>query len=222
MRFYQVTLCIEGSAVALRAFQGQHLPGGTFSYNSAAQMPAELEFEMNNFVEDGYNALFGDWATLSRYWMLKEAAASKGFCFPLEHRAHVVSCIEALGEPGEERLRLGRVYKANLERFGYGHAHEWRKAHWGTEFDIFDVVVESGMDLTIRFVSQGPPARKVLELYSAMHPELSFAVSYHEQGRIEPVRVLSFKGGRAVRGKEARPSVPADFPTSAALRQGGG
>ncbi len=198
MRFYEVTLRIEGLAGDVHTFHDQHLADGRFSFNSAVPMPPELEFDMNNFVEDGYNALFGEWRKLSHYWMFKEAAAVRGYSFPLGRREQVVTCIEALGEPGVERLRLGRLYKTNLERFGYGHAQEWRKAHWGTAFDIFDVVIEHQAGLIIRFVSPGAPGRKIFGLYSKMHSELSLAISYQEQGSAGPRKVLTFKAGQAV------------------------
>lgn len=184
--FYRCLLWITGPESALAVFADKHLAAGVLTFNSMTPMPPELFFPMNNWAEDGYNALFGDWTKIKGYQFLKEAALSFSFPFPLASREQVIRCLTAIGEFGEERLRLGRLQQRNLERFGHGHYVAWREAHWGTSADAQDVIAEiTSGHVAVSLLTLGVPTKKWLVGYSRMHPELVFRATYiSENGKM--------------------------------------
>lgn len=183
--FHDFLLEAEGAADDVQAFAQRHLQRGVFSFDSIRPMPPSLDYEYNNFVSDGYDALFGDWTTLTERWMFKEAAAERGFPFPLQSRHQVLACIQALGEFGEQRLELGQRFKANLDQYGFGHADEWMKAHWGCAGDAGETLAQiSDTRVRISCTCYGAPPRKLFAALSALHPALDIAVvSINEWGK---------------------------------------
>lgn len=193
--FYDSLLEIGGSQPALTRFTETHLARATFSFNSVVPMPLELDFDLNNFVEDGYDALFGNWRNLVERWMFKPAAAERGYPFPLETRDQVLECIAALGEYGDERFRLGRQFKSNLDRHGHGHCSSWRLEKWGIDNDVAEVVVEQTGDCTrIAFETYGAPPKKLFLVVSAANPDLTFELTYLSEWGKRPKR-CAFIGG---------------------------
>lgn len=193
--YFDVLIEIDGPASSLDSFALQHLAGGVFSFNSIAPMPVKLDFDMNNFVEDGYNALYGDWQTLTGRWMFKEAAAQHGYPFPLESREQIIECVKALGEHGEKRLALGHLFKSNLDHFGHGHRAQWRKANWGIEGDAGEVVMEvSSSAIRIAFSICGTPPKKALSLFSKPYPDLNFEISCVSESGKRGKKILMKKG----------------------------
>ena len=169
---------VSGAAHALELLRREQFGAGRFSFNTIVPMPAELDLPLNNFVEDGFDALFGDWSRLSARWMLKEAAELRGYPFPLTSRDQVLDCLNALGEDGERRLALGRRFQSNLERHGHGHAAAWRKEYWGVAADVDEVVAEISLDaVSVAFRCDTPFPRKALIQLSKRYPELRMAVS---------------------------------------------
>lgn len=192
-------LIVEGPAAARAAFFDRHLADHDFSFESIVPMPSELDFSVCSTVESGHAALFGDWREPARQWMFKDHAAEQGWPFPLESREHVLACMAALGEFGEELLRLGRLFQSNLDRFGHGNRDSWTREQWGTDIDAYDSVVEAGEDaLRIAFRTSGAPAAKLLARCSSEHPELTLTlVSFAESGK--HAKQQRFAAGRALK-----------------------
>ncbi|MFZ6778505.1 hypothetical protein ACO0LD_16910 [Undibacterium sp. Ji83W] len=183
--FFDVLIEIKGEQADLNTFAQQHFVHRIFSLNSIIKMPESLDFEMNNFVEDGYDALFGNWRKLTGRWMFKEAAKELGYPFPLVSQEQVIKCIKTLGDEGDKRIFYGELFKSNIDQFGYGHAFEWRKKNWGIECDASDVVIDSSSSIiNLIFSLCGPPPKKILTLISKSHSSLNFTISYvDETGR---------------------------------------
>ena len=193
---YDVLIETSGPASALDTFFREQLGSGRFSLNSVVEMPAALDLPMNNFVEDGYDALYGDWSKLAGRWMFKEAAAQRGYPFPLASREQVLVCIKALGEDGEMRLQLGRRFHLNRECHGHGHAAPWRKQHWGVELDVDEVVAEAVPDaVRLAFRSGSAVPGKALVQLSKRYADLDIVVAYvNEAGKRG--RKFTLKKGR--------------------------
>ncbi len=180
-RFYRAELRVSGDDAALDQFQAHHLAGGSFSFDTVLPTPPELLYDLNNFVEDGYQAQFGDWTQLASRWMFKPHATEAGYPFPLQSREQVLDCLLALGDDGLVRLQLGKLYQSNLERHGFGHAADWRKQHWGGWSDADGVSIECAAEgLTIYFMTAGPPPKKALAAMAKQHPALGFGLEYQD------------------------------------------
>lgn len=198
--FYDFLFEATGSAADLQTFSQRHLARGAFSFNSIRAMPPELDYEFNNFVSDGYDTLFGDWTDLTGRWMFKEAAAERGYPFPLQSREQVLECTKALGEFGEQRLALGRLFKANLDTHGFGHAAEWRTAHWGCSEDVDETIASIEIDsiaeprVRLSCNCYGAPPRPLFVQLSAMHPELRMRVVAVSQSGKHGSQFGLFKG----------------------------
>lgn len=177
--FYYILLALTGPQQSLEAFARQHLAGRTFSLQSVFPMPVELDFEFNSLGEEGYDALYGDWTKLTKRWKFKEAAAQRGYPFPLESREQVIDCIKALGTHADSCLIPGQRYKSNLDQFGFGHASGWRRDNWGIDADVDEVIVEVTPDvIRISFSLFGVPPKKMLALITKPYPDISCQVSY--------------------------------------------
>lgn len=193
---YDTLIELNGSPEALGEFSQRHLSGQRFSFNSLKPVPEELKMTMNNFVEDGYDALYGDWTKLTGRRMFKEIADERGYPFPLETHEQVLECINCLGEFGEQRLALGRQLKSNLDRYGYGIELDWCKAHWGMKYDVDFPLAEVLPDRTrLTFMSLGPIPKKALALLSSAHPELTFTVSSINESGLR-AKKFDLKNGR--------------------------
>lgn len=202
MDSYDVLISIDGPDAAKRDFWQHHIAAQPWSLNSFVPMPHELDYELNNFVTDGYDALFGDWRALAGYWMFKEAAAQRDYPFPLEAREQVLACIAALGEFGERRLMLGQRFHDNLQRFGHGHALTWQKQHWGIEGDADGLVAHCGPSLMLSLTTYGVPSPKFLGVISKPHPQLAMRVDAQTQeGRRG--KSLLMKAGKIIERFEA-------------------
>lgn len=196
---YDTLLEITGPADALQRFRARHLAGNRFTFDSIEPMPRELDFEFNNFVEDGHDALYGDWRKLAERWMFKQDAAQRGHPFPLESRAQVLDCIAALGAPGEARLALGQRFQSNLERFGHGHKGAWRREHWGTGDDADETVADMEADRTrVAFSTSGAPPRQLLRRLGESDPALEMRVEFlDERGR--RTGAMHLRSGRVIK-----------------------
>jgi uncharacterized protein (DUF433 family) len=201
--FYDTLLDIAGPPEVLKRFSTVHLANDVFTFNSIDLMPADLDYEFSNFVEDGYEGLFGDWRNLADRWVFKEAASDRGYPFPLESREQVLDCITALGQCGEEQLRLGRLYKQNLDTYGYGHCLEWRRARWGTELDADELVAEVEPNrIRIAFSTYGAPPMELLRRYATQFPAMAIRVDYLNEWGKRP-GAFSLESG-----KQKRQSTP--------------
>ncbi|HEY5994880.1 MAG TPA: hypothetical protein VIU46_09825 [Gallionellaceae bacterium] len=196
---YDTLLEISGSHDALREFSRRHLANSRFSLDSLDPVPDALKYEMSNLVEDGYDAMYGDWTKLARRWMFKDVADERGFPFPLESREHILECFHAFGEVGEQYFPLGERFHSNLERYGHGHERTWCQEHWGMDYDVEESLVEMLPDVTrIAFSSQGSVPPKTLKLLSQAHPELTFSISsISEMGRRG--KKLDMRNGKQVK-----------------------
>ncbi|MFZ6643164.1 hypothetical protein ACO0LL_25820 [Undibacterium sp. TC4M20W] len=172
-------------------------------------MPAELNFELNNFVDDGYAALYGDWHTLTGRWMFKDAAASYGYPFPLATQEQVLNCIKSLGEFGETRLSLGELFKSNLDHYGHGHASTWCKQYWGISEDVCDAVIAVADEHTdIIFELSLAMPKKLLSLLSKRYADLQLTASSARQNGKGAKRIVMLNG------KE----LPSQVQTTAAIQ----
>lgn len=185
LTIYDTLLELSGSDDALQSFSRRHLANSRFSLDSLDPVPKELKYEMSNLVEDGYDALYGDWTKLSGRQMFKDAAEARGFPFPLESRDQIVECFHAFGEVGEQYFPLGHCFHSNLERYGHGHERTWCEEHWGMDSDVEESLAEILLDvIRIAFSSDGSIPQKTLKLLSLAHPGLTFCVySLSESGR---------------------------------------
>lgn len=180
--FYDIHLRVAGPTPTLQLFFENHLAGGQFSFTSIVHMPVELNFELNNFVDDGYAALYGDWNTLTGRWMFKEAATAYGYPFPLASREQVLNCIKALGEFGETRLYLGELFKSNIDHYGHGHADSWCKQYWGISEDVSDALISIADEHTdIVFELSLAMPQKLLTLLSRRYADLQITASSVKQ-----------------------------------------
>ncbi|MFZ6780776.1 hypothetical protein ACO0LD_28420 [Undibacterium sp. Ji83W] len=193
--FYDVHLRVEGPAPSLKLFFENHLAEDRFSFTSIVHMPAALNFEFNNFVDDGYAALYGDSHTLTGRWMFKEAAASYGYPFPLATKEQVLNCVKALGEFGEARLSLGELFKSNLDHYGHGHASTWCKQYWGISEDVSDavIVIEDERTDIIFELSLAMP-RKLLSLLSRRYADLQLTASSAKQNGKVAKKIVMLNG----------------------------
>lgn len=194
--FNTVLLKINGPTSDLENFKHSCLSEYRFSFNTLIPTPPSLEFDLNNFVEDGYCALYGEWTKLAGRWMFKEAAAEKGFEFPLSTREQVIECTKALGEMGEKRFELGKLFHANIDRYGHGHVDAWRKEHWGVIDDASSVVIRfSDESIDIAFNLADAPPKKLLALFSKPYPTLTFTITYVKENG---------KGGKSYRLRQGK------------------
>lgn len=175
---YDVTLSIHGPLEDLARLAAGELARHHFSFDRIIPTPAELVFELNNFVEDGYDALFGDWRKVAGRRMLQEPATQLGYPFPLQSREQLVRSLEALGQFGIERLELGRRVHTNIERFGFGHQDAWRKKHWACEYDVEEVAIDIGAEsIRMGFVLEVMPPRKIIAAFSKTYPRLEIQLA---------------------------------------------
>ena len=158
--------------------------------------PAGLVVEANSLAEDGYNALFGDWATLRSRQMFKMPAEHLGVAFPCATRESLLACVEGLGDVGRTMLQLGAHLKSNIDQYGFKGVAEWRKEHWGIETDFSEPVIRLADDELHIAICSPAIVIKTFALYSTPYAELTFDIcSMNESGR-RPERFLMKKGKR--------------------------
>lgn len=151
-----------------------------FSLQKICPVPAELDFENTNLVQTGFAALFGDWESVSRQWMLKEAATKNGYPFPLETREQVVKC---LSEVDKDNLYLkpALTFKDNLESHGFGSREEWRKKYWGIPDEVSVSLFERRSDcIELRFAASALP-RAALKSLSKKFPGVTFGIDFQSE-----------------------------------------
>lgn len=184
-QFHDVLIVVEGQTAHLGHFSQLCLAQRVFSFNAILPMPRELDFELNSMVEDACDAMFGQWQNVASRRMFREHAEKHGFPFPLASREQVLACIKEFGEHGEKMFALGALFQANQARFGHGHMHAWRKANWGIECDVEELIVDAQDDsIHIAFSLCGAMPKKILSLVSKTHKDLGFLVfDVSERGR---------------------------------------
>lgn len=89
--FVHTQLVARGDAKDVRTLVARYVDGAHFQLSKAMPVPADLDFELNNLVKTGYDALYGDWQSVARQWMLKEYADNLNLPFPLESREDVTT-----------------------------------------------------------------------------------------------------------------------------------
>ena len=195
---FHTLLEISGSSADLAAFSEQFSASGVISLELVLPTPEPLRMELNNFVQDGYDALYGEWAGLTGRKMLEECARKRGYRFPLSTREEVIECIADLGDPGTRRLELGRRYKSNLECYGFGEMSSWRKSTWGTEADFYNTFAHVSPAKCCMSISlPGQISVKTLGVLSRPHKNLQFAVSSVDERKTQGKRAVIENGKRS-------------------------
>ncbi len=87
--------------------------------------------------------------------------------------------IDALGVETKNGVRVDHL----REQYGATDSYEWRKAHWGTKWDVeAEVLFQSDQDIQIRFDSAWAPPVRAIEKLSAKYPDCTFKLTYDEPG----------------------------------------
>jgi hypothetical protein len=182
--FVTSLIVVFGPGEARQRFADAHLANNTFDFNSVRPMPEELNIESSSAVETGYAALYGDWASVSGYWMFKEPAQEFGFPFPLASREQVIQSLKSF-DCAEMYLAPAMAYYENVKRYGHGDWYGWCVEHWGTKWNASDALVRiEAQQIQVSFVTAGSYPKPILKDLSATFPELEFHVRYvDEHGR---------------------------------------
>jgi hypothetical protein len=180
--FYYMKIVISGARDEVDEFRATYLMGNAFDFGAIIPMPSNLDMDFNNLVETGYEALYGDWAKVAKFWMFKEPAQQKGYLFPLESREEVIDCLKSFA-CADSYLVSGRRFQENLDNFGHGSRVTWREESWGARGNAEGTKVATfeGM-LVFWFIIDKYPA-KVLRKLSCLHPALNFRISMVDENK---------------------------------------
>lgn len=194
--FLYFHVVIKGSAEEVGRLWNEFADTG-FSLQKVCPVPAELDFENTNLVKTGFAALFGDWESVSRQWMLKECATKNGYSFPLQSREQVIECLREV-DKGNHYLQPAVTFKANLEKYGFGSREEWRKKYWGIPDEVSVSLFERHADsIELRFAASASP-RVAMKSLSKQFPELIFDIRFRsDSGKKSGLLIL--KAGKEIK-----------------------
>jgi hypothetical protein len=177
--FIKLRIIIKGDVNRLVEIRRRYFDAGNFDYNSLIPMPSDLNVEIGNHLETGYDALFGEWRNVAKQWMLKEPAAAIDIPWPLGSRDEVIRCIEWL-DCADFYFGPARAFKRNLEKYGHGEAGSWMATYWGCDCNADKDKVETVLvsdELHVRF-NPGSYPKLVLKKLSQMYPSNCFLIRY--------------------------------------------
>jgi hypothetical protein len=177
--FVKLRATISGDRPSLAELRARHFAGKGFDYNTVIPMPAELAVDGGSTLETGHAALFGDWRSVAKQWMLKEPAAKLGFVWPLESREEVLASLQSL-DCAELYLAPARAFQANIEKYGHGGWFSWCKEQWGSPWNANEAPIataEHGGKLYVRATLPSYPS-KIFSQLSKTWETLSFLVQY--------------------------------------------
>ena len=101
------------------------------------------------------------------------------------------------GTKKPEQIELEAKYQSNIEKFGHQNWYDWNISNWGTKWGDSDTHIVSQYDDMVEFAFESawsPPETGIAKI-SELFPELSFVVSYTEEG-------MDFYGATAFRNGE--------------------
>lgn len=87
------------------------------------------------------------------------------------------------GDP-EKQAEQEKAEQANLAKYGYKDWYDWNCAKWGTKWGDCDTFLADLTDESVSFEFQsawGPPIEGIAHI-SSLFPELTFVLTYEEQG----------------------------------------
>ncbi len=121
-----------------------------FDFNKIIPMPEELLIESGSSGERGMAFLLG------------EKSAFDGFC----------------DERREEDIRLGAKYLVNRALYGAKDWYDWRRWHWGTKWNAYDIEVEGNQ---IRFNTAWNAPVPIYQKLAEMFPDYNIEVVYADE-----------------------------------------
>ena len=85
-----------------------------------------------------------------------------------------------------EALELAAKQKSNIEKYGHKDWYDWCCANWGTKWADSETdggdIYNDGTTVSYSFQSPWSPPEEAFRQISAMFPELTFVLSYEEEG----------------------------------------
>jgi hypothetical protein len=85
-----------------------------------------------------------------------------------------------------EALELAAKQKSNIEKYGHKDWYDWNCANWGTKWSDGETdggdIYNDGTTVSYSFQSPWGPPEEAFRQISAMFPELTFVLSYEEEG----------------------------------------
>jgi hypothetical protein len=85
-----------------------------------------------------------------------------------------------------EALELAAKQKSNIEKYGHKDWYDWNIANWGTKWSDSDTdggdIYNDGTTVSYTFQSPWGPPEEAFRRISAIFPELTFVLSFSEEG----------------------------------------
>jgi len=85
-----------------------------------------------------------------------------------------------------EALELAAKQKSNIEKYGHKDWYDWNCANWGTKWSDSDTdggdIYNDGTTVSYSFQSPWGPPEEAFRRISALFPELTFVLSFSEEG----------------------------------------
>lgn len=84
----------------------------------------------------------------------------------------------------EKDLKEAKIYKSNIEKYGYGDWYEWSYNNWGTKWNAYDGYVSKISDesFQVSFSTAWSPPTPVIQKMGEMFPNLIIEMEYQEEG----------------------------------------
>lgn len=142
-----------------------------FDFDKILPMPESLQIEAGSRGDDGYLALYGTDEQIA------EALAWPRWAgLGLTDRAKLLVHLE---KTAPDSLRIGKQYKANLDRYGCTNWYDWNIKNWGTKWNASDSEEKGGK---ITFQTAWSPPVPVILATSKQFPKLEFVLRFWEGG----------------------------------------
>ena len=88
------------------------------------------------------------------------------------------------GEGTPEQEELEKLQSLNIKKHGYKDWYDWSNYHWGTKWDVEDVMISSEDDdlIEMDFETAWCPPEPVFQYIRTNFPDLTISWFFHEPG----------------------------------------
>jgi hypothetical protein len=86
---------------------------------------------------------------------------------------------EKFEEKVERETDLAKVYKSNIEKYGFRTWYDWSIANWGTKWNCYDVFLLD--DNSIEFDTAWSTPQPIIEALSKKFPDIVISVDYADE-----------------------------------------
>ena len=84
----------------------------------------------------------------------------------------------------EKDIEEAKIYKSNVEKYGFGDWYEWSYANWGTKWNAYDGYISNvePESFQVSFTTAWSPPTPVIMAMCEKFPELYIEMEYQEEG----------------------------------------